>query len=139
MLPRTGIKPLITHIFYLGDDKAHINKRNISFIPAVELIEDISSAELHTNRMDAKSIRQYHAVAVSFRLPVGSFRMNHERWSTRFAPYFHIISCIRIVLHSWVFESSRHNRLLLLISVFIKMICVATHQPYRAHEFRDIN
>ena len=27
--------------FYLGDDKAHINKRNISFIPAVELIEEI--------------------------------------------------------------------------------------------------
>ena len=78
MLLRTGIKPQITNIFYLGDDKAHINKRNISFIPAAELVEDISSPEAHTNLVDTKPIRQYHAVAFSFRLPIGSFRMNHE-------------------------------------------------------------
>ena len=75
---RTCIKPQITHFFYLGDDKAHMNKRNISCIPAVELIEDISSHEPHTNRVDTKPIGQNKAVSFSFRLPVGSFRMNHE-------------------------------------------------------------
>ena len=49
--------------FYLGDDKAHINMRNISFISAVELIEDIPSAEPHTNRVETKPFRQYHAFA----------------------------------------------------------------------------
>ena len=69
LLLRTCIKPQIAHFFYLGDDKAHINKRNISYIPAVELIEDISSAEPHTNRVDTKPIGQNKAVSFSFRLP----------------------------------------------------------------------